>query len=415
MNDPYAKFEKLVMPNGLEVYCLEEPRPFARLEFLVRAGSRQDTEGKEGLAHFAEHLVSRNIPGFPDYSANKEFFNSVGGNVAFGSTGYRSTRYDFKLPIEDVGKGIDMFGAMLVDAKLIRQVEEQRSVILREYAQKYPTPHVADVALFAERSFFPTHRTAHSSAMGNPDSINRIDTASLQAFYDGWYAPRNISVVCAGGISMDTLAATLESSGFRSMKDGRTAPFEIETVTAQKPPVGKKTLKLSDFMKVEANQSMVKRAFALREDVDKTVQEGICQVLYDELFNEVREKRSLAYQIKVNYQCMQGLKMITVEASTGPSDADRVDSIIIDCIRKLLEKQKEFESKKRSAIRAIVMGDQSIGKIAESAMNDVEAFGRIKTKTEEIEEIASLAWDRVEATIQSMLDVDRSATLLMIP
>ena len=62
MYDPYADFEKATLPNGLQVYAAYWPdRPWQYVGFVLHSGANTDPEDLPGVAHFVEHLVSRNI------------------------------------------------------------------------------------------------------------------------------------------------------------------------------------------------------------------------------------------------------------------------------------------------------------------------------------------------------------------
>ena len=74
MYDPYADFTKHTLPNGLGVHTVFwENRPWVIMEFVVHSGGREDSPRKSGLAHYTEHVVSKNIPGYTSDKA-EEFF-----------------------------------------------------------------------------------------------------------------------------------------------------------------------------------------------------------------------------------------------------------------------------------------------------------------------------------------------------
>ena len=64
MYDPFAKFTKHILSNGLEIHHQFWERPWIKVEIVVHSGGREDPVVMPGLAHFVEHVVSQNIDGY---------------------------------------------------------------------------------------------------------------------------------------------------------------------------------------------------------------------------------------------------------------------------------------------------------------------------------------------------------------
>jgi len=129
---------KAVLPNSLTVYAAYWPGRPMSMEFLVHAGAQNDPIGLEGVAHFVEHLVSRNaiIP----RNDMMEFFEENGGTADFGATGYPHTYFQLFLPTNEyvIKRALLMFGQMLFSCELNDFIENQRQVIVGEFHQKSP-------------------------------------------------------------------------------------------------------------------------------------------------------------------------------------------------------------------------------------------------------------------------------------
>ena len=139
MWDPYAEFESAVLPNGLTVYASHWPdRPWETISFLVHTGASSDPVGLEGVAHFVEHMVSKNtvVP----YDDIRSFFEVCGGYASLGTTGYPYTTYEFFVPTDAtiLSQALNIFGNMLFQAMLEQFLERERSVITGEFRQSYP-------------------------------------------------------------------------------------------------------------------------------------------------------------------------------------------------------------------------------------------------------------------------------------
>jgi predicted Zn-dependent peptidase len=78
MWDPYSQFETRVLDNGLTIHVLHGPeRPGVRFVFGIHSGARHDLPGKEGTAHFMEHLVHRN--GGSSLDELRDFLSLIAG------------------------------------------------------------------------------------------------------------------------------------------------------------------------------------------------------------------------------------------------------------------------------------------------------------------------------------------------
>ncbi|MDP3954496.1 MAG: insulinase family protein [bacterium] len=99
MWDPYAEIKHAKLPNGLSVYLGTWDRPWVKMKMVVHAGAKDDPEGKDGVAHFVEHLVNNNIDGCTKEQV-KGYLDEIGGSANFGSTSYEATSYKCSVPLE---------------------------------------------------------------------------------------------------------------------------------------------------------------------------------------------------------------------------------------------------------------------------------------------------------------------------
>lgn len=127
MWDPCAELQKFQLPNGLTVYLGTWDRPWLRATVMVHSGAREDPDGKEGTAHFLEHLPIENVRPWT-YKTARHYFQEFGGSAAFGTTYYDATSYDFAVPLENdnLERALNLFGHMMIDCKIEHRVERER-------------------------------------------------------------------------------------------------------------------------------------------------------------------------------------------------------------------------------------------------------------------------------------------------
>ena len=139
MWDPYEELRYAQLPNGLSVCVGTWDRPWVKVSFVVHSGAKDDPIGKEGLAHFVEHMVSKNLAGYSQREA-KEFFDNCGGYVEFGETSNFATIYRFCVPLDknNLANALKIFGRLLITCDIKKHLDEERAVIVNEYKRKIP-------------------------------------------------------------------------------------------------------------------------------------------------------------------------------------------------------------------------------------------------------------------------------------
>ena len=93
MWDPYAELQRFQLSNGLSVYLGTWNRPWLKAAMMVHSGAREDPEGKEGTAHFLEHLLIENVQPWT-YETARQYFQRFGGSAVFGKTYYDGASYE---------------------------------------------------------------------------------------------------------------------------------------------------------------------------------------------------------------------------------------------------------------------------------------------------------------------------------
>jgi len=220
MWDPYAEFQSATLANGLNVYAAFWPeRPWEVVGFLIHSGAEQDPLGREGTAHFVEHLIAENS----NVSKRKmcAFFANCGGKVNLGKTGYAASYYHFFVPTDKVilEKAFSLFGHMLLLAKIEKFIERERQVIKGEFYQHYPIKFQLDVDMHKHKTLYGgCWLERFVRPFGDAESIERITQSDLQLYYDSHYTPANISVVGVGGVTLPELVKFLSESPFATNK-----------------------------------------------------------------------------------------------------------------------------------------------------------------------------------------------------
>jgi predicted Zn-dependent peptidase len=385
--DPYANFETAILPNGLSIHALHYPQCSTQaLGFMVHSGAKEDPIGMEGLSHFTEHLVSCNCSLSLDELKN--VFDSWGGNYALGNTKYFSTDYRLFVPAEKkiLAQAFDLFGQMLITAKLRRGIKRERQVILEEIARKITEKNLKR-QLQINRDFYGNFwRSRFYSPFGSIDFVKSAKQADLQMNYDRHYTPANISIVSVGHLNVDQLAKLLVNSPFGNDKAGTRTPLEKPLLTIS-PSIGRYQCYTHEEFGRTSDTVCYFNRFKLPGNISYRALMIFKSMLEHLLFKELREKRSLTYDVNIHYEWLSQLHYLQIFLESRDATATEEINLTIDrSIASLTGRTDLFERFKDRRIKNLKMNDPSNRGIADEAMDDLRSFQRIVSIKEIIEQ-----------------------------
>lgn len=189
--------EKYQLPNGLTVLLQEDHSvPLVTYQQWFRVGSKDEDQGRTGLAHFFEHMMFK---GSAQYS--KDVFAHVlpskGAEFnAFTTSDY--TGYHITLPKEHlklaIGLEADRMRHLLLDPK---DVQSEREVVKEERRMRYDNQPEGVIHETMDSMLY-RHLPYRWPTIGSMEDLNQASMADLHAFYQRYYSPNNAVVVVAG-------------------------------------------------------------------------------------------------------------------------------------------------------------------------------------------------------------------------
>ena len=194
------------LPNGLKFFVRQNSRPAKRvsLRLAVKAGSINEADDQQGLAHLIEHMA---FNGSTHFKAGEMFayFERVGARLGPHVNAYTSfdeTVYMLDLPsdnAEAVAKGLtalaDDAGGLTLSKE---EVDKERPVVIEEWRLG-----LGASSRVRDKQFpvlFYRSRYAERLPIGKPEIIRTAPVERLRAFYDTWYRPDHMAVIAVGDI-----------------------------------------------------------------------------------------------------------------------------------------------------------------------------------------------------------------------
>ena len=206
-----------VLPNGLRYTVMK--RGGARQASILMyfdAGSVNETDEEQGVAHFLEHMAFNGSPNFPAETLPRTFA-AIG--VALGrdqnaQTGVTGTTYRLDLSEESSSK-LDLSFKWLRDvADNLTigedQVERERGVVMSEYtSSRSPMQKLSSAS---SRFLAPGAKGAIREPIGHPEDIQSMTAARVRGFYEKWYRPDNAIVIVVADAPVAELKARVEQT-----------------------------------------------------------------------------------------------------------------------------------------------------------------------------------------------------------
>jgi zinc protease len=206
------------LPNGMQYYIRKNPRPASRvaLRLAVKAGSLDEADDQQGLAHFLEHMAFNGSEHFKPGEL-VSYFESVGARLGphvNAYTSFEETVYMLELPTDSaevVSRGFtalaDFAGGLTLDPV---QVDRERGVVIEEWRGR-----LGAGSRIQDKQFpvlYHDSRYASRLPIGKPDVLRTAPPARLRAFYDTWYRPELMAIIVVGDIDPAAIESLVRST-----------------------------------------------------------------------------------------------------------------------------------------------------------------------------------------------------------
>lgn len=297
------------LDNGLRVVTerFDNVRSIA-LSIMVGVGSRNETLEQAGLSHFLEHLLFK---GTNKYSSSDidEYFDSIGAEVNASTNKEVTTVYarflDRHLPI-----AFDHIAEMVAKSTF-EDIDAERQVVIEEIAMYEDEPSDIVFDLLGQRVFGDT--PLGRRIIGTEEVVGGVSVERIAAYRDAQYVPSNLVIAAAGAVDHDEIVAL--AKGFDFDRPGEKPAFD-----AASPPASPS---LAFFQKETEQVNLALGAPSIARSDDRRFAFMVLNTIFgssttSRLFQEVREKRGLAYSVYSFNQLYRDTGEIGLYVGTRP-------------------------------------------------------------------------------------------------
>lgn len=327
-------YDESTLDNGIRVVTKRmEGRESSGLAFWVRVGSRFEKKAHAGASHFLEHMLFK---GTKNRSTKeiKQDIEGVGG-LFNAFTGEESTCYFVKIPKEHFTRAFDVLQDMVNYSTLeTKEFTKEKSVILEEIKMYLDLPAQYVHELVTEL-LWPQQALGRPIA-GTVETVSRLSRNDLAAHFRAYYHPRNLLITACGEFDHEEVTG-LTHQYFKDGKNEKTASRfnSVDEVRAKNH---------FHFLEKKTEQTHFVIGFpGLSRRDPARYQLALLNVILganmsSRLFEEVREKRGLAYEIKSGLSFFEDTGAVTVSAGVEPEKAHRAASVIVGEFERLKQK-----------------------------------------------------------------------------
>jgi len=331
-DDGDTRVRRTILPGGVRVLSQDVPATRSvGVSLWVPVGSRDETPAHAGSTHFLEHLLFK---GTHRRSALDiaVAFDAVGGE-SNAETGKESTDYWARVMDQDLGMAVDVLVDMVTSSRLDPgDFDLERGVILDELAmaQDSPTEVVHDAFAEAVWGDTPLGRPVG----GTPEAIRAAGRDAVWDHYRSTYGSDTLVVAVAGHVDhdrlLDSVNAALERAGWDAAPGG---PRARRPEAADTPAAGaveaREVVRRRD---VEQAHVIIGCPSMRADDLRRPVMSVLLSVLggsmSSRLFQEIREKRGLAYTTYAFDSGYADAGLFGMYAGTAPARVDQVRDLM---------------------------------------------------------------------------------------
>lgn len=394
---PRPEMRLTTLDNGLTVATDAMPSvESASVGVWVGVGTRHEKAEENGLAHLIEHMVFKGTRRRDAADIAREI-EDVGGHMN-AYTSREQTAYYAKVLADDVPVAVDLIADILQNSVFDpAELDRERAVIVQEIAQVNDTP---DDVIFDhfQTAAFPDQGLGRP-VLGTSEVVRSVPRQSLLDYVAASYGGESCVLSVAGRVEHEAVVALAQE---------RFADLPARTTKSTDPAryVGGEVRVDRDLEQLHVILGFRGTSFS---DADfYTLQ--VLSMLYgggmsSRLFQEVREKRGLAYSIYSFTSAYLDDGLLGVYAGTGPQEVGEVMPVICDQLRAIPDELDESELA-RAIIQlksSLLMSRESTSARCEQMANHLLVHGRMPDLADIIAHVEAVDATAIAGVVERLL------------
>ena len=407
------KPQLLTLRNGLRAVLVPCEAESVAAGLFVASGSRHEGAGAAGISHFIEHMLFKGTPTRSPLDITQEI-EGRGGNFN-ACTGEESTCYFAHLPDEYLAEAVDILSDMYLRATIPADEFAREKQVIVEEIKMYADEPDAVAMENLQRSLFPGSPLGAPVA-GSAQSLGPMTPGLLRRYIRAHYRPDNTVAVLVGAFDPAAARATLEAKLGRFARKAAAATPPDDPARAPVVPRVSVTRDVS-----QAQLALGYRTFGLRDPrkYAATVLDAVLgRGMSSRLFQEVREKRGLSYDISSRMHFFADAGMFTVTAGLDAAKARPALATIDRELKRVASRRVGADELRRTKEFLIGNFRLSHEKMTSKLFfygQTMLAFGRLVEPPEQVEGIRAVTAADVQAVAREIFQERNRAISWVMP
>ena len=405
------KYNIATLANGLRVIHLPNNSKIAYCGYQIKAGTRNEKPGDEGLAHFCEHVTFKGTQTHTSTAIINKL-ESVGGDLnAF--TNKEDTVFYSAIPVEHFAKAVDVlsdivFYSIFPQAEIDKEVE----VICDEIESYNDSPAELIYDEF-ENLVFKGHPLGHN-ILGSADRVRGFATADAMRFTQQYYRPDNAIFFVYGNIDFKRLVKTLEKLTPKQQQE-RVVDEALVVANGKLPE-----LTILNHDTHQAHVMIGNRAYSATHPL------RIPLYLLNNMLGGpgmnarlnviLRERRGLVYSVESSMDCYGDTGLWSVYFGCDPHDVNRCVRLVKGEFKRLMEKplpEKTLAAAKRQIKGQLAVACDNNENFAIDFGKSFLHFGDEKDIEKLYQKIDAVTAEQIQQVAKEIFDKDSLATLVI--
>ena len=395
--------------NGLRLVVKQmEGLMSVTMGILVGTGASVETDAEDGISHFIEHMQFKGTQKRNAFEIS-DAFDRLGAQVnAF--TGKDLTCYYSKCTSDHTAACFELLSDLFLNSTFPEEeMVREKGVVCEEISMNEDTPEDLCLDLLAQ-AFYGKENYGRN-ILGPAANVKGFTVQDIYNYKKARYCPENIVVSFAGGIDPETAQALVENY-FSALEKGTFEERKPKIVYGRKSLVKNKPI---EQMHLSIAYPSVPRGDE-REDYITALNAILGGSMSARLFQEVREKRGLAYSVYSYLSSFPECASLNIYAGVNPSKVQEAYEAILEVVETMKEKgitEDEFLRSREQMKASMFFSNESSNSQMLLYGRYMLYFNQVFDFEEKLDRINAMTHAKAQEVLSVMFDKSKKAVALV--
>lgn len=407
-----TEYNLIQLDNGIRILLHYQNSPITHTCMIVNAGSRDERNGKFGVAHFIEHLLFKRT----ERRSTNQILNrleQVGGDLnAYTTKEYTCLHASFLNP--HLERALDLFEDVLFHSTFPpHEIEKEKGVILDEMASYLDSPEESIMDDFEDLLFKGTG-LGHN-ILGVEDDLKALQKDDILEFMQGNYDTNEIVIAIAGNYSLAQIERIANKIFGKLQGNKRTRQDKVTFESIGQQLVIEKPINQAHYM-------LGVTTFGIYDD-RKTAMLLLNNMLggfgMSSILNlGIREKYGIAYTIESNFTMYTDIGHFNIYLGTDEEKLKKAVSLVFKELNKLKQgpiSAYQLKQAKQKFKGQIALAEESRMSMIISEAKNLIDYGRVIPLQDVFDKIDAVTADDMLALSHTFFDESKLTSLSFVP